>query len=923
MTAAVAPNDQGEQVTDPQGRGGNVGLEMDDAGSRSANQGNGVDLPTGTVTLLITDIEGSTKLWTERPRAMFQAVSRHHAIVGNTIERHGGAMPRDQGEGDSIFAAFPRASDAVTAALNIQLALHNEPWPEGVSLRVRLGLHTGEPKLAEGNYFGHTVSRCARLRGLANGGQTLLSSATMELVRDELPPGASGKDLGAHRLKDFARPETVFQLTHPDLPDNFPPLHSDEARSDNLPLQLTTFVGREQEITEIKKLLASIRLVTLLGPGGCGKTRLAIEVGRQLLGEFEDGVHLVTLASLGDSSLVVSRIAQSVGLQESVSEEPFEGLANFLRDKNMLLMLDNFEGVIGAAAIVTDLLTECPDIKVLATTRASLRISSEHEFQVPSLELPELDYLPDIEELSRHSAVKLFVERAQAVKADFALTNANARIISEICHRLDGLPLAIELAAVRVKLLPPAVLLDRLSSRLDLLTGGPRDLPARQQTLRNAIDWDYTLLEPEEQKLFRRLSVCRGGLSIDAATAIATAAGDIGMDLFDGLDSLVGKSLLRQMPSLENEPRFGMLQTIREYALEILDASDESEATHQAHANFYLAFVERASAELRGPDQVRWLEALEFDHDNLQDALEWAKRNDDWGVLLRLTAGMSYFWSIRGYVSEGRVWTKIALEQTEGIVSLHRARVLAGGAMLARARVDYAEARRLLEECIDAQRQLGDEAGVAFSIKDLGNLEVDQGNVEGAEKLYSESLAEWRRLGDKEGIAQTLNNLGFIAQIKGDQNEAMKLLDESLGIFRQVRDKQGIARALMNIAVSTGELGDNERAVKLSRESLVLWRQLGDKWDVADCLEDLAGELHELGLSHQAAAIYGGAETLRWAIGAPRPPVEQETYEQHVDAVHNALGDAGFSEGWARGSAMRMEEIIDYALHDDPREVKK
>ncbi|MGH2699506.1 MAG: ATP-binding protein, partial [Actinomycetota bacterium] len=497
-------------MADLQGRGGDAGLEVIDGGSGSANRRSGPQvLPTGTVTLLLTDIEGSTKLWTERPRAMFQAVSRHHAIIGNAVERHGGSLPRDQGEGDSIFAAFPRASDAVTAALDIQLALHDEPWPEGVALRVRLALHTGEPKLADNNYFGQTVSRCARLRGLANGGQTLLSSATMELVRDDLPPGASGKDLGAHGLKDFARPETVFQLVHPDLPDNFLPLHSDEARADNLPVQLTTFVGREQEIEEIKELLTSIRLVTLVGPGGCGKTRLAIEVGRQILAEFEDGVHLVALASLGDSSLVVSRIAQSVGLQESAAEAPFEGLRNFLRDKQMLLVLDNFEGVIDAAALVSELLTECPDLKVLATTRASLRISSEHEFQVPPLELPELDYLPDIEELSRHSAVKLFVERAQAVKADFALTNANARIIAEICHRLDGLPLAIELAAVRVKLLPPAVLLDRLSSRLGLLTGGPRDLPARQQTLRNAIDWDYTLLEPEEQTLFRRLSVCR------------------------------------------------------------------------------------------------------------------------------------------------------------------------------------------------------------------------------------------------------------------------------------------------------------------------------------------------------------------------------------------------------------------------------
>ncbi|MGH2791336.1 MAG: NB-ARC domain-containing protein, partial [Actinomycetota bacterium] len=621
-------------MTDLQGRGGEVGVESHEA----------MEFPTGTVTFLLTDIEGSTKLWTERPRAMFQAVSRHHAIIGNAIARRDGQIPRDQGEGDSIFAAFGRASNAVAAAVDIQLALNSEPWPEGVSLRVRIGISTGEPQLSEGNYFGKAVSRCARLRGLAHGGQTLLSGVTAALVRDDMPPGAATKDLGSHRLKDFARPEAVHQLVHADLPDNFPPLHSHEARSDNLPLQLTTFVGREKEIAEIKNLLSALRLVTLVGPGGSGKTRLAIEVGRLLLPEFEDGVHLVTLASLSDPSLVVSRIAQSVGLQESAGGAPFEGLSNFLSDKQMLLMLDNFEGVIDAASLVSELLAECPDIKVLATTRASLRISSEHEFQVPPLELPELDYLPDIDELSRHSAVQLFVERAQAAKADFALTDSNARIIAEICHRLDGLPLAIELAAVRVKLLPPAVLLDRLSSRLDLLTGGARDLPARQQTLRNAIDWDYTLLDLEEQKLFRRLSVCRGGFSIEAAAAVVEAAGDLNIDLFDGLDSLAGKSLLRQVPSLQDEPRFGMLQTIREYALDVLDASEEGEATRSAHARFYLAEAERAADEFRGPDQVRWLEMLELDHDNLQDALEWAQLTDDWSLLLRLTAGMAQFW---------------------------------------------------------------------------------------------------------------------------------------------------------------------------------------------------------------------------------------------------------------------------------------
>ena len=896
-------------VTGADGRA--IGLDVDSEAQ--------LQLPAGTVTLLLTDVEGSTRLWSDRPRAMFQAMSRHHAIIGNAIERRGGRMPRDQGEGDSIFAAFARASDAVAAALDAQLMLHAEPWPEGVNVRVRFALHTGEPRLSDGNYYGTAVSRCARLRALANGGQTLLSGITAELVRDEMPDGADVKDLGIHRLKDFTRAEAVYQLVHPDLPDNFPPLRSDEARADNLPLQLTTFVGREEDIAEVKSLLSSLRLVTLVGPGGCGKTRLAIEVGRQLLPEYEDGVHLVSLAALGDPALVVSRIAQSVGLQESAGQSPFAGLVNFLRDKQMLLVLDNFEGVVEAASLVSELLVECPELKILATTRASLRIRSEHEFQVPPLGLPELDYLPDIDDLEKHSAIRLFVERAKVAKADFALTNSNARIIAEICHRLDGLPLAIELAAVRVKLLPPAALLDRLSSRLDLLTGGARDLPARQKTLRNAIDWDYTLLEPEEQKLFRRLSVCRGGFDLEAAERIAAAAGELEEDLLDGLGSLVGKSLLRHVASAGDEPRFGMLQTIREYAVDVLEASGEAGATRAAHAHFYLALAGAAATELRGPQQVSWLEKMELDHDNLQDALLWAEDAADTSMLLSLTAAMSYFWSIRGYFSEGRHWVRTALDLTEGTTTIERARVMAGGAMLARARVDYDEARRLLTECLAVQRELGDEEGAALSIKDLGNIEVDQGNIERAEELYRESLEHWRRLDNEPGIAQTLNNLGFIAQIKGDQRAALGMLDESLVLFRKMRDKQGIARALMNIAVSTREMGDFERAARLSRESLVLWRQLGDKWDVADCLEDLAGELNELGLPYQATVIYGGAEALRWAIGAPRPPVEQEAYEGRVESVRESVGDALFGEAWAKGSGMRMEEIIDYALKDDVR----
>ncbi|MGH2736063.1 MAG: tetratricopeptide repeat protein, partial [Actinomycetota bacterium] len=768
--------------------------------------------------------------------------------------------------------------------------------------------------LSGGNYFGQTVSKCARIRALAHGGQSLMSMSTFSLVQDGLPEGVALRDLGTHALKDFQRSEHVWQLVHPDLPDNFPPLRSAEARAVNLPVQLTSFVGRKREIDDVKRMLETSRLVTLTGPGGCGKTRLAVEVGKQLLGQFEDGVHLVALATLSDPAFVLPTVAQSVGLQESAGEDPFEGLVNFLRDKNILLMLDNFEAVVSAGSFITDLLAECPDIKVLVTTRASLRLQGEREYQVPPLEVPELDYLPDLEHLEQHESIRLFVERAQAVKAGFKLTQSNARIVAEICHRLDGLPLAIELAAVRIKLLPPAVLLDRLSSSLALLTAGPRDLPARQQTLRSALDWDYTLLDPEEQKLFRRLAVCGSGFDLEAAQTIAIAAGPLELDLFDGIESLVNKSLLRQLRSTDEEPRFAMLQTIREYANDVLGESGEKDATRAAHAHFYLAVAEAADAQLKGPKQVEWVDRLEFEHDNLRSALAWAVENDEPEIELRLAGSLALFWSYRGYLSEGRRSIEDALKRSSGQRTPARARALSGAALLARARVDYDAARPLLEECLELERELGNRDGEASALKNLGNLELDQGRVDTGREFYEQSLTIWKDIGDTEGIAQTLNNLGFIAQVAGDQKRASTLLEEALALFRRLHDKQGVARALMNLGVTRRQLGDHARAATLARESLMLWRQLGDKWDVADCLEDLAAVVALLGQPTASATLYGGAEALRWAIGAPRPPVEQESYEARVEELHEGLGGVAFADAWGRGSAMRMEEIIDFAL---------
>ena len=874
----------------------------------------GPSLPTGTVTFLLTDVEGSTRLWGAHPHAMFQAMARHHQLLHQIIENNEGLLPRDQGEGDSIFAAFARATDAVAAAVQLQLALKAEPWPEGVIPRVRVALHTGEAEVRDGNYYGQSVSRCARLRSLAHGGQVLMSRTTYDLVRDVMPLDASAKDLGWHSLKDFENPENAWQLVHADLVAEFPPLVSVDDRADRLPAQLTSFVGRQEEIRRVKELLSSSRLVTLTGPGGCGKTRLAIEVGKQLIADFSDGVHLVALASLNDPTLVVPAIAKSIGLQESATESPLEGVRNFLRNKQMLLILDNFERVVDAAGDVAELLSEAPGLEFLVTSRATLRLQSEQEFPVPPLGLPRMGEGQLIDSVKHFEAVQLFEERARAAKPDFTITPENAADVLDIVRRLDGLPLAIELAAVRVKLLPPAALLKRLSSRLGLLTGGPRDLPARQQTLRNAIDWDYELLAEEEQKLFRRLAAFAQGFDLESAYEVAQAAGDPGMDVLDGVESMVGKSLLRQVHSPEGDPRFAMLQTIREYALEVLTESGEADVTRQRHAEVYLELAKRAVPELRGPEQIKWLERLELEHDNFRTALTWAGEQSDRELEMKLVAVLMYFWSIRGHLSEARKWAESALGRSVGARTYERSEILGGAALLARARTDYDAAVAFLSESLEIQRELGLKRGIAETIKALGNIEADQNRLDAAGEYYEESLALWRQLNDTLGMSQTLNNLGYLARTQGRAEAAIEMLDESLELFRQMEDKQGIARCLMNLAGATRDLGRVKESGDLAKESLILWRQLGDTWDVADCLDELALVAVEIGELHRSARLFGASEALRKAIGARRPPAEQAFCMKGIEAARSQLGRNAFTDVWQEGIRMRMEEAIDHAL---------
>ena len=561
--------------------------------------------------------------------------------------------------------------------MEAQRALAAHEWPEWEVVRVRIGLHTGEPAVTGGRYVGLDVHRAARVCNAGHGGQVLLSQTTRDLVARDLPAGVALRDLGLHRLRDLTQAEHLYQLVIPGLPADFPPLRTLDRRPHNLPVQATPLIGREREVAAVGALLRrpEVRLVTLTGPGGVGKTRLALQVGAEVLDGFQDGVFFVALAAVSDPAQVVPEIAQALGLagsgEPSLGERiergvydslresfryldpaqfggpsPRESLIASLRDRELLLILDNFEQVLAAAPLLTDLLAACPGLKALVTSRTVLRLYGAQEFPVPPLALPDPGPLPPLEALSQYAAVALFIQRAQAAKPDFQVTNATAPLVAEICQRLDGLPLAIELAAARVRLLPLPTLLARLEHRLQVLTGGAQDVPARHQTLRGAITWSHDLLDAGEQQLFRRLAIFAGGCTLEAAELVCNVGGDLALDLLDGLASLVDKSLLRQSERADGEPCFVMLDTIREYGRERLEANGEAAAIERAHAAYYLALAEEAEQGLLGPRQAAWLARLDEEHENLRAALGWARAHGQAAVALRLVGALGRYWEI-------------------------------------------------------------------------------------------------------------------------------------------------------------------------------------------------------------------------------------------------------------------------------------
>jgi predicted ATPase/class 3 adenylate cyclase/DNA-binding CsgD family transcriptional regulator len=882
-------------------------------GQKGSSLGN---FPTGTVTLLFTDIEGSTHLFQQLGDRYASVLAECRHLLRATFQEWNGHEVDTQG--DSFFVAFARATDAVLAAVEAQRALAAHPWPEGVAVRVRTGLHTGEPARTSEGYVGLDVHRAARIMSAAHGGQVLLSQATCILVEQDLPEDLSLRDLGEHRLKDLGRPRRLFQLVIPDLPADFPALKTLDTYPNNLPMQHTPFIGREQELAAVEQLMhrEDVRLVTLTGPGGTGKTRLGVQVAAELTDSFADGVFFVNLAPVNDTALVVPTIAETLGVREAGGQPLRERLKGELQQKQMLLLLDNFEQVMSAAVQVVDLLTACPKLKVLVTSREALHVRAEQEFTVPPLPLPDLKHLPDLAALSHNAAVALFVSRAQAVKPDFQVTNANMRAIVEICARLDGLPLAIELAAARMKLFSPQALLARLSQRLAVLTSGARDAPVRQQTLRNTIEWSYNLLDPAEQRLFRLFSVFVGGCILQAVEAVCAALDDGGAagQVVDGVASLIDKSLLQQTEQEGAELGLVMLETIREYGLEALAANGELEAVRQVHAAYFLSLAEQAEPELVGPQQVEWLERLEGEHDNLRAALGWALDpvpDEEVGqrreLALRLAGALHQFWQSHTHLIEGWSFLERAVAAGAEAAPALRAKALIVAADVAAVsdmvagKSDFRTTRMLAEEALGLCRQLGDQAGIAFCLFLLGAAAAHGSEYVQAHSQLEESVALFRAVGNKDRLGWSLQKIGNLEEMQGGYVKAYARYEEALVSFREQGQKHGIGMTLLLLAgVNHGQLGNRATARAQVAEAFPLLREIGNIWVLAWALCLSAeielldqGNISQAGLqAEEALALYKGLNHKGSMAEALLYLARVEARQEHYPAAHSLIEES-------------------------------
>jgi predicted ATPase/class 3 adenylate cyclase len=783
--------------------------------------------PSGTVTFLFTDIEGSTKLSQQHPDAMPVLLARHNEILNQAINTHNGYV--FQIVGDSFSAAFHSASDALNAVLDAQRTLQKELWSPA-PIKVRMGIHTGAAQINDDKqYSGYaTLASTQRIMSAGHGGQILLSGATRELVRDVLPENTELLDVGEKRLKDLLRPEHLYQLNILELPSTFPPLKTLDAFLNNLPTQLTTFIGRENEIAEVKQELESHHLVTLTGSGGTGKTRLSLQVAAELLEKFDHGVWFVELAPLTDPDLIPQTILSTIGVQEQQGKTPLEVLKEYLHEKQTLIVLDNCEHLISASAEVANtLLNAAPKLKILASSREALGVKGEASYPVPSLSLPDVKHLPTIEQLSQYEAVRLFIDRALLVAPHFDVDKNNAPFIAQICYRLDGIPLAIELATARIKMMSVEQISKRLDDRFRLLTGGARTALPRQQTLRALIDWSYDILSDNERLLLRRLSVFAGGWTLEAAEEVCAGEDDISAyDILDVLTQLVNKSLVVVIErSQSGETRYRMLETILQYAREKLLEARDREIVRDKHLAYFVKLVEQAEPELYRSNQVFWFNKLDDELDNLRMAMEWA-------LVANIARGLQIasipwrFWSARGFPGELGDWFKQLLERYITADILH-ARALAVYSVWHFQRGNYPETIRLAGQSLQMARTLSDRQTEAFSLNFLGAFNMLQGNVREGTTLLEESLAIYRTLGNKIGQADTLRFLTVVT--KGHPEYLADLIKEALRLYRELGDLSGITICLTQLGRLTMWQGDFSAPAPMLDEAIMNSRQLGSQ----------------------------------------------------------------------------------------------
>ena len=911
---------------------------------------------SNTVTLVFTDIEGSTALLGRLGDDYATLLADHHRLIDAAAERQGGT--RIDAAGDGLFISFPTARGALLACVEAQRELAAHSWPGGEEVRVRMGIHTGEPLSATTGFVGLDVHRAARISAAGHGGQILVSQAASSLIGSALPDEIRLRDLGEHRLRGIESSERLYEVTAPGLPSGFPPVRSLDTMPNNLPRQLSSFVGREQEIVEAVARLSDATLLTLTGPGGVGKTRLALEIAAQLIASYPDGVWLVELASVTEGSLVGDALASALKVKPQPGADITRALVEDLAERRLLLVLDNCEHLMDSVVeVADDVMRRCPDVKVLATSREALGIGGESLMAVPSLSLPSPERGPrDLEALLNCDAVRLFLSRAHAVAPGFELTATNAEAIAQICRRLDGIPLAVELAAARVRSLPPQQIAERLDDRFRLLTGGSRTALPRHRTLRAAMDWSFDLLARPEQVLLARLSVFAGSFSLEAAEAVCGDEPVASEDVVDLLAHLVDRSLLVAEVDA-SEARYRMLETIRDYAQERLVESDEAVGRYDRHRDWFVALVERARpAFFSGPVQPAWVARLAAEQDNLRAALRWAHEGTDGAdAELSLASGLWRFWEVRGDLDEGSLWLERALARLGGEVSIRRASALTGAGVLAAHRGDYAAAAAFHEASLMLNRELGQPLAVAAACNNCASVAIEQGDLERARQLYTEGIELSRSGGDVQGAAFGLINLADLAARMGEDEEADRLYAESIGIFEKMGDRWGVAHASTRLALATrrrGNLalartryeealaiqraigdrhaearvlaslgdvaadeGDLARAESLYQQSLALRSELGDRVGMATVLERLAGVAEDR--PARAAILIGGAQGIRAAVGAPLSSAGVARVDQFLAGLHDAIGADAVQAALDEGRDAPLAKLLARAAASD------